>query len=211
MKRAAAWLYPDAGGEPGVLPAALVVLTVVSGIVDAVSFLGLGNVFVANMTGNVVFVGFAVAGAQRLSLWAAASAVVSFVLGAWLTGRVRVPLAAVTGAHAAMVVPAVVLLAAYGPSVVVIMVLAFGMGMQNASVRRAGVPDMTTTVLTTALTGLAADSPGTANRRRAVSIAALFTGALAGGSLYRGIGPAVALSAAAVLLVAVTVVLARES
>jgi hypothetical protein len=36
----------------------LLTLTVVTGTVDAVSILSLGRVFVANMTGNVVFVGF---------------------------------------------------------------------------------------------------------------------------------------------------------
>ena len=48
------------------LPALLCTLTAVSGVVDAVSFLALGHVFVANMTGNVVFLGFAAAGAANL-------------------------------------------------------------------------------------------------------------------------------------------------
>jgi hypothetical protein len=42
------------------LPIALLVLTLVTGLVDAVSYLGLGHVFTANMTGNVVLLGFAV-------------------------------------------------------------------------------------------------------------------------------------------------------
>jgi hypothetical protein len=37
------------------LPAMLLTLTVVTGVVDAASYLSLGHVFVANMTGNVVF------------------------------------------------------------------------------------------------------------------------------------------------------------
>ena len=40
--------------------AALLTLTFVTGLVDAVSYLRLGHVFVANMTGNVVFLGFSV-------------------------------------------------------------------------------------------------------------------------------------------------------
>ena len=44
------------------LPAVLVGLTAVTGLVDAVSYLALGHVFTANMTGNVVFLGFALAG-----------------------------------------------------------------------------------------------------------------------------------------------------
>ena len=54
-------LFADPGYGP--LPALLLILTAVSGVVDAVSILSLGRVFVANMTGNVVFVGFAIAGA----------------------------------------------------------------------------------------------------------------------------------------------------
>jgi len=40
-------------------------LTAVTGIVDAVSFLGLGHIFTANMTGNIVFLGFAIGGGHR--------------------------------------------------------------------------------------------------------------------------------------------------
>ena len=46
----------------------LLVLTAVSGTVDAVSYLGLGHVFTANMTGNVVFLAFAAAGAPNISI-----------------------------------------------------------------------------------------------------------------------------------------------
>ena len=49
----------------GPLPVLLIVLTVVTGLVDAVSYLNLGHVFVANVTGNVVFLGFAAAGASQ--------------------------------------------------------------------------------------------------------------------------------------------------
>ena len=38
---------------------ALLGLTAVTGVVDAASYLGLGHVFTANMTGNVVFLAFA--------------------------------------------------------------------------------------------------------------------------------------------------------
>ncbi len=47
--------------------AALLILTFSTGLIDAVSFLGLGHVFTANMTGNIVFLGFAVAGTPGLS------------------------------------------------------------------------------------------------------------------------------------------------
>lgn len=52
----------------GPLPPLLLALTAVTGLVDAVSILRLGRVFVANMTGNVVFTGFALTGARGAGL-----------------------------------------------------------------------------------------------------------------------------------------------
>src|SRR5580704_12648879 len=56
---------PQGPSHPLVL--SLATLTVVSGVVDAVSYFGLGHVFTANMTGNVVLIGFALAGAPGFS------------------------------------------------------------------------------------------------------------------------------------------------
>jgi uncharacterized membrane protein YoaK (UPF0700 family) len=55
-------IIPDRDGQHGPLPPLLVTMTVVTGLVDAFSYLVLGHVFVANMTGNVVFLAFALAG-----------------------------------------------------------------------------------------------------------------------------------------------------
>jgi uncharacterized membrane protein YoaK (UPF0700 family) len=82
------WPWP--AGEHGRLPAILVALTVVTGVVDAVSYLALGYVFVANMTGNVVFLGFALAGAPSLSAPASLAALGAFLLGALAGGRIAV-------------------------------------------------------------------------------------------------------------------------
>src|ERR1700681_1954325 len=71
----------------GPLPALLLVLTFVTGLVDAVSYLRLGHVFVANMTGNIVFLGFAVAGATDFSIPASVVAVGAFLVGALTGGR----------------------------------------------------------------------------------------------------------------------------
>ncbi|HEY8808806.1 MAG TPA: DUF1275 family protein, partial [Solirubrobacterales bacterium] len=60
----------------------LILLTMVTGVVDAVSYVALGHVFVANMTGNVVFLGFALAGAPGLSAPASIAALGAFLLGA---------------------------------------------------------------------------------------------------------------------------------
>lgn len=75
------------------LPILLVVLTITTGLVDAVSVLGLGRVFTANMTGNIVFLGFAAAGAPGFSVARAVVSLVGFVVGAMLGGRLGVAMA----------------------------------------------------------------------------------------------------------------------
>src|SRR6201985_1552269 len=72
--------------EQGPLPPLLLTLTVVTGVVDAVSILRLGRVFVANMTGNVVFSAFALVGAPGFSLSASLAALAGFLVGAYAGG-----------------------------------------------------------------------------------------------------------------------------
>ena len=76
-------MHPTASDRS--LPAVLLALTASTGLIDAVSYLALGHVFTANMTGNVVFLGFAVAGAPGLSIPRSAAAVGAFLTGAWRT------------------------------------------------------------------------------------------------------------------------------
>ena len=64
----------------GLLPLLFLALTFVTGVVDATSYLSLGHVFVANMTGNVVFLGFGIAGAGGISVWASLTALVLFLV-----------------------------------------------------------------------------------------------------------------------------------
>src|SRR3979490_1367233 len=71
----------------GILPLVLLGLTATTGVVDAVSYLALGRVFTANMTGNVVFLGFAAAGAQGLSFGRSGTALAAFLGGAVIGGR----------------------------------------------------------------------------------------------------------------------------
>src|SRR6266516_1590236 len=84
-----AWrtVVPAADDPHRPLPPLLLGLTVVTGLVDAFSYLVLGHVFVANMTGNVVFLGFALAGAAGSSIPASFSALGAFSLGAVSGGR----------------------------------------------------------------------------------------------------------------------------
>ena len=81
-------LVPRRGSRHGPLPPLLLGLTIVTGLVDAFSYLLLGHVFVANMTGNVVFLGFAIAGAKGFSIPASLVALGSFVVGALVGGKV---------------------------------------------------------------------------------------------------------------------------
>src|SRR5216684_2520797 len=78
----------------GILPLVLLGLTATTGVVDAVSYLALGHVFTANMTGNVVFLGFAAAGAPGLSPARSGAALLAFVVGAAIGGRIGVPIGA---------------------------------------------------------------------------------------------------------------------
>ncbi|MCW0213192.1 MAG: DUF1275 domain-containing protein [Pseudonocardia sp.] len=71
--------------------AALLTLTATTGLVDAVSFLRLGRVFAANMTGNVVFLGFGVVASSDVDVLASALAIAAFVAGAVAGGRVGRP------------------------------------------------------------------------------------------------------------------------
>ncbi|MFD7963310.1 DUF1275 family protein [Streptomyces zaomyceticus] len=169
---AAHTLVPPRGDRHGPLPPLLLTLTVVTGLVDAVSYLGLGEVFVANMTGNVVLLGFALAGTAGLSVPATAVSTAAFLVGAVAGGRFGGRFAGHRGRllASAMSVQVVLVAAALvtatladdGPAdpvrYTLIVLLGLAMGLQNAVVRRLGVPDLTTTVVTQTLTGLASDS-----------------------------------------------------
>ncbi|WP_435820678.1 YoaK family protein [Kitasatospora cineracea] len=170
------------------LALALYGLTVVSGLIDAVSYLGLGHVFAANMTGNVVVVGFALAGAPGFSVLGSITSLAAFLLGAALggrltAGRLRPALVAETALHLAAA--AVVFAAGTGGDVQypVIALLALAMGLRNATVRSLGVPDLTTTVLTMTLTGLAAEPRSPRRRRRLLAALAMLAGVVPGSAL----------------------------
>jgi uncharacterized membrane protein YoaK (UPF0700 family) len=192
---------PDSNVERRVVPL-LLVLTGVSGLVDAASYLGLGHVFVANMTGNVVFVGFALAGATNLSLPSSAAAIASFLVGALAAGRLEARLKRghlsllriVTTAEALMVLLAIAIGLASPPSTAmanyaVVALLAAGMGVQSATTTRLAIPGFNSTVvLTTMLSTLAAQSrwaggASAYNGRRVLAIASMFGGGLVGAAL----------------------------
>ena len=198
--------------------AALLTLTFVTGLVDAVSYLRLGHVFVANMTGNVVFLGFSVDPRSGLSAAASVIAIAGFVLGAFAGGRAAHHLAArhpgpwlASACTAeALIIGAVAALTGAGllpytgdGRFATIAILAAALGVQNSTVRHLGAPDLTTTVLTLTLTGVAADStlaggPGSKPHRRLGSVAVMLAGAAAGAGILQ-LSPTAVLAIAAIL------------
>jgi uncharacterized membrane protein YoaK (UPF0700 family) len=203
----------------GPLPVLLVGLTIVTGLVDAFSYLSLGHVFVANMTGNVVFLGFGLAGVGGISLRASLVAILAFAVGAAAGGRwsgSRPPhrghlLAVCAAAQTVLVVSAAVVAVIAGVGgtttrLVLIALLAVAMGAQNAVARRLAVPDLTTTVLTLTVTGLVADATTAKTRlRRIVPVFAMLGGAAAGGALLRWVSPSAPLWTAAIVLAATAI------
>ena len=208
------------------LPVGLLALTAVSGILDAVSFLALGHIFTANMTGNVVFLAFAAVGTPGISVARCITSLAAFLSGAVIGGYVCRGIAGPMRCHwlrvsatceaALLFAAAIAALALDGDSTAlqdrqyaVIVLLAVAMGLRNATVRQLAVPDLTTTtVVTTTLTGLVADlaladSSNSHSLRRVGSIASLFAGAAIGALLLR-LGLAVPLFVAAVVVLAAT-------
>ncbi len=218
-------VIPSRDGKDGPLPPLLVAMTLVTGLVDAFSYLVLGHVFVANMTGNVVLLGFALVGAPGFSITASIVAIGSFVIGAVLGGR----LALMFGHHRArflrdativqgILLSGGVILASIGETPLgagyrygLIVFLALAMGVQNAAARKLAVPDLTTTVLTLTITGIAADSAifgGTGSKagRRLVAVSAMLVGAVIGAALVIHGHVVYPLAIALVLIVAVAAV-----
>jgi uncharacterized membrane protein YoaK (UPF0700 family) len=216
------------GQRHQVIPAALLTLTVATGVVDAVSFLGLGRLFVANMTGNVLFSGFAMAGSTEVSILAPLVSLASFLVGAIVGGRIAARLGAHRGRHfsaaAALTLPFVAAAAIVSVFVPVsdlgrypiVVLLAAGMGVQMTTARRLAVPDVTTSVVTMALIGLVADvhSAGGSTshvRIRVASIVTMLCGAFLGGVLLIRVGISAALTVAAILIAASALTVHRLS
>ena len=214
-------LRPPADSPHGRLPPLLIVLTVVTGLVDALSYLRLGHVFVANMTGNVVFLGFAIGGASGLSLPASLVAIALFLVGGVAGGRIGATLGEHRGSalragttfQLVLVTGATIVAGVAGvhdgaSRYTLIVLLATAMGMQNAVVRRLAVPDLTTTVLTQTLTGIAADlriAGGSEAHvgRRLLAVVAMLLGAVVGALLVVHVAHWISLALAAALLAGV--------
>ena len=196
-------------------------LTFSTGVIDAVGYLGLDKVFTGNMTGNVVILGMALAGAEGLPIVGPVIALVLFMVGAAISGRVlKGRKAGWTGLNTGLfAVVGVILLAA---ALVALLVsdrpeplnlaitgaLGLAMGMQAGAARHIGVADVTTVVVTSTIVGLAFDSVfgGGGNKnwaRRLLAIVLIGVGAAVGALLLNvHIGLGMLLAAVITLLVA---------
>src|SRR3989441_1159204 len=219
--------------RPAALPLLLLELTGTTGLIHAVSVLGLGRVFTANMTGNVGFLGFALARVPGVSLVRSLAALAAFLAGAVIGGRLAIRLegsrrrwlATVAVVESSLLFAAALTAVRYDSAQLVpvarlyalIALTAVAMGLRNATVRRLAVPDLTTTVLTLTLAGLGADSSfaGGANprfARRVASVAAMLAGAVAGGMLVLSVGVAWPLAVSgAITLLATLIYVGRAS
>lgn len=200
----------------------MLALTFSTGVADAVGYLGLEKVFTGNMTGNVVILFMALAGAPGLPVIGPLVALFAFMLGAAIAGRVLRPIKLGWTWHTTILL-SVVGMTMTGVAIALFVMggaprqpweylitglLAMAMGMQAATARHIAVKDVTTVVVTSTITSIAADSWFGGGRgqlwyRRGGAILLIGAGALVGALLLRlEIGYGVALSAGITMLVA---------
>jgi uncharacterized membrane protein YoaK (UPF0700 family) len=205
-------------------------LTFSSGAVDVISFLALGKVFTAFMTGNVVFLGMRAAGANGPDVVSVAAALAVFGTGVFLatrivgpstgspvwSGRVTAALAATAVAEAAFLVVwgAVDGLPGSGTATVLVALSALAMGLQSGAVLTLRVRGAYTTAATATLMFLSSDlasrsRSATERWRLAGVLVSLLAGAIAGGLLLvhaRAYAPLLPLVTTSVVIAAAAIV-----
>ncbi|WP_460358506.1 YoaK family protein [Mycobacterium sp. ZZG] len=203
---------------------ALLLLTFTTGLIDAVSVLVLGHVFVANMTGNVIFLGFWFVPHSGVDLTAAIVAFVGFVLGTIIGGRlsrhldadVRMWLTTALGLEVVLLALLAILAGAgvldYRDDTKLILIagLAVTFGCQNATARQFGIQELSTTVLTSTIVGLGFDSrlaggTGEGEKLRYGVVATMCAGAVVGATLTRFTVAAIIGLAAAIVAVSAAI------
>ena len=207
----------------GPLPALLFALTVLAGSVDALSILRLGHVFVATMTGNLVFIGLALAGAKGFTVATSAIALGGFVIGVLIGARavkasrshrgkaLRNVLGVKLWLAAAIFVVVILSTPGYpvGSRDAMVALLAMSMGAQLAVIRYLKVPDLLTVVLTMTITG-ALTEHGTGLRdprvlRRGMTLISFAVGALTGALLILNVGLAAGLGFGLAIIIGVAI------
>ncbi|MET1036676.1 MAG: YoaK family protein [Aeromicrobium sp.] len=201
----------------------MLALTFSTGVIDAVGYLGLDRVFTGNMTGNVVILGMAIVGADDLPVVGPVLALAGFMAGAAFAGRV-LRVAGPGWTRRTTVLFTLVALSMLGVAAALFVmddfsepvaltittILGTAMGIQAAAARFIAVKDVTTVVVTTTITGLAADSVlGTGqgkghSARRVAAVLLILAGAAAGAALLKWeLGAGLVLSGAITLVVTV--------
>ncbi|WP_445162536.1 YoaK family protein [Mycobacterium sp. Dal123C01] len=198
--------------------AALLLLTFATGLADSLSILVLGHVFVANMTGNVIFLGFWLAPRTSIDLTAVAVALPTFVATTILSGRLsrhfgirtRPWITTVLTTEIVLLVTLSILAGAGvlhyhdNTKLIIIGFLAVTFGLQHSSARQFGIQELSTTVLTSTIVSLGIDSrlSGGTGERQKLRFTVVFTmcaGAFLGATMSRFvIAPVFALTAAVV-------------
>lgn len=196
---------------PPRMPALMVALTAVTGVVEAVSLLALGPAFTAMQTGNVLFLAFGAAGAGRLETLAPGISLAAFVVGV-VTGSHLESVAEVRGRRwfvIGLIVEAGLILVAaavgwgltaqFGAPaprhLAATAALALAMGLRNTTIMRANVPGVPTTLVTRSMTAFLGGSAmgreqiygfGTGGwTLRGLSVLAMFAGGFLGAVLVR--------------------------
>jgi uncharacterized membrane protein YoaK (UPF0700 family) len=200
------------------LTAALLLLTFATGLADSISILVLGHVFVANMTGNVIFLGFWLAPKSTIDLTAVVVALPTFVCTTIVSGRLarhfgdrtRPWISTVLSAEIALLV-ALAILAGTGAlhyhddtKLIMIGMLAVTFGLQHSSARQFGIQELSTTVLTSTIVSLGLDSrlAGGTGAREKLRLSVVFTmcaGAFFGATMSRYVVAPVFVVTAAVI------------
>ena len=193
-------MAPVAAQTGQLLARLLLVLTAVTGMVDAASYLALGHVFTANMTGNVVLLAFAAAGANGPSVSRSGAALAAFALGASMAGRIAARAddsrhkwtGIAFGIEAGLLWASMAVVSAAGAELThhfaslygTIALTGLAMGIRYATVLELQLPDVNPSVLTGTIAMLAS---GTHPRwtRGAAAVAMMFAGAAVGTYLLR--------------------------
>jgi len=208
----------------------LLLLTTSTGAIDAVSYLALDRVFTGNMTGNVLFLGFALVGVPGIPFLNNAVALAGFVVGSIVSGRIigRHQAQGFPRSSAWILVAGAVIIVGLGtawltmvdlpePSLLVITaLLAAVMGAQVSAVKPIGNSDVTTIVVTNTVANLARDSRlgGGHGQRwipRLLAVVAMGAGAAVGAGIISIAGGAAAMLAAAIIFALGTTTLIATS
>jgi len=169
-----------------------------AGVFDAVAFLGLDKVFVANMTGNVVLLGLSTV-SDQLNFDGPFVALLAFLAGAFCAGRLRrgsgdplVHFRRTLLIESALLVPAIVLAIGYDgeqlPRLLILAAMGAAMGARNETMREIGQPEIVTTAQTLRIATIAGElargrGVDEVARRRIAAVLALLGGAVVGAVL----------------------------